>query len=43
MFQLFDFRLEFLDSLLQLGFTLFAALELGFPIVGLLSRLEQLQ
>jgi hypothetical protein len=42
MFQLFDFRLQFPDLLLELGFSPFAALELGFPIVGLLSRLIQL-
>jgi hypothetical protein len=42
MFELFDFRFPFLDLLLELGFSLFAALELGFPIVGLLSSLKQL-
>ena len=42
MFQMFDFCLEFLDLQLELGFSFFAALELGLPIVGLLSRLEQL-
>jgi hypothetical protein len=42
MFQLFDFRLQFLDLLLELGFSPFAALELGFPKVGLLSRVKQL-
>ena len=42
MFQLFDFRLQFLDFLLELRFPPFNALELGFPIVGLLSGLKQL-
>ena len=34
MLQLSDFRLEFLDLPLELGFSPFAVLELGFPIVG---------
>ena len=40
MLQLFDLCTEFLDLLLEFGFTLFAAFELGFPIVGLLPRME---
>ena len=42
MFQLSDSRLEFLDLLLELGFSPSAALELSFPIVGLLSCLKKL-
>jgi hypothetical protein len=43
MFQLSDSGLEFLDFPLELGFPRFAALELSFPIAGLLSQLKQVQ
>jgi hypothetical protein len=42
MFQLFNSCPQFPDLLLEIGFSLLAALELGFPIVGLLSRFNQL-
>ena len=42
MFQLSDFRFQFLDFLLETGFSLLAALELGLPVVGLSFRFNQL-
>ena len=42
MFQLCNSGSEFLDFLLEFDFPLLGALELGFPIAGLLSLVEQL-
>jgi hypothetical protein len=43
MFQLCNSGLEFLDFVLEFDFPLLGALELGFPIAGLLSLVEQLE